>query len=401
MPEHDDLDQIEAAFTRFRSGGPLVAAAGPDAARAVFRRRRSTRAALGVVAAGLVLAAPVTAYATGVVGDDATPDPGISIPPTTVPPPTTAPPSSPPTASPSTSGAVPDGRISSAALGNAALDLPDWSSQMADRCPAGRVKFTGGEARKPGEDELSVRIANVIHVDVDRDGRKETVAKIGCSGVEMDETKVLAFDRDAAGDIVTMGQVVTNDGDIAVIGSIRGARTAVEVQVYDRGFEGVPSQVPQKQWRAYSWNGSGFAQSGGPTAFPPNPYVTDLSVTGGNLTMRPAGDNRLTGSLTLTVRNAGPVPATKPGVRVALPKGFTASALPSGCTASTIFDGSTVVQCGLSRLAVAATRTVTFDVGAPASIGTGTVGQYTADAEWDSYPDSAPTNNYIERAIVV
>ena len=88
------------------------------------------------------------------------------------------------------------------------------------------------------------------------------------------------------------------------MGSIRAARTAVEVEVYDRNFEGVPSHVPQRQWRAYSWNGDGFAQTGGPTEFPPNPYVTDLSVTGGNLTLRPAEGNRVAGSLTLSATDA-------------------------------------------------------------------------------------------------
>ncbi len=116
--------------------------------------------------------------------------------------------------------------------------------------------------------------------------------------------------------------------------------------------------------------------------------------------MRPADEYTSTGSLTLTVRNAGPVPAAKPALEVILPQGFTATALPSGCAASVTYDGKPRVQCGLSRLAVSATRTVTFDVSTAAGGGTGTVGQYAASVEWGSYPDPASADNYIERPVV-
>lgn len=194
--------------------------------------------------------------------------------------------------------------------------------------------------------------------------------------------------------------MLTDGGDIVNVGAIRPAGHAIEAQVYDRDFEGVPEYLPQKQWRAYSWNGKRFAQSGGPTAFPPNPWITDLTVTGGELRLRPGTGDELTGTVTLTVRNKGPVPAKEPDLEVGLPDGYTVTSV-TGCTTQPP-TGRKTLGCGLRRIGVGESRTVTVSVRAPADVGTGTVGQYTASVGWKSLPEPNfdRSDNSIERPIV-
>lgn len=86
MPEVD----IHDVFERFRSGGPLMIPAGPDAARRTSRRRRRIRLSAAAAAAVVVaVAAPVIAY--DLVSRGGTPDVGSSPTPTVATPPTTTP----------------------------------------------------------------------------------------------------------------------------------------------------------------------------------------------------------------------------------------------------------------------------------------------------------------------
>jgi hypothetical protein len=62
----------------------------------------------------------------------------------------------------------------------------------------------------------------------------------------------------------------------------------------------------QFQWRGYRWNGSAFTQISGPTKFPPNKKVNDLSVTTTDLVFGPPVDGVRHGSMTVTAREAGP-----------------------------------------------------------------------------------------------
>ncbi|MGC5018929.1 hypothetical protein [Micromonospora sp. DT47] len=409
MSDHNVVPELTDAFTAFRSGGPLTVPPGARAAREVVRRRRTARVtATGLMAATLI-ATPVLAG----VGDT---DPRPPAPPTTSETPwappsaTTGPPSASPTPSVTStpSAPAPDGRISKEDLGNATLRLPAWPSYLADECPAGQVRFRDGRAQRSAAAELRVTIDQVVHADVDRDGAEETAALIRCSGLEMGEARVLAFDRDRGGSIRTMGVVVGETGDVAGIGGIRADGRQIAVEVVDYAGDGIPDDLAQRQWRVYSWTGRGFAQTDGPTSFPANPRITDLSISGDDLRLTSGVADSATGTLRLTVENNGPQPADALRVRVNLPKPFTVTAVPSGCTAFPFSQG-TSYTCRPGALPVSASIRVDLPVSVPRSqVGSGSVGEYSALVDWgvgdgaaNPEPDGARKDNDLNGALIV
>lgn len=147
-----------------------------------------------------------------------------------------------PTAAPTK--AASDGRISQTDLGNAALDLPKWADPDLNQqlCPSGQRQFSKGRTKASDEvAELSrigvTSIKKVVYADVDNDGaargdpRHPRRRRLGRGGAR--RSGDLLHRRRAAGD-------------------------------------GLPL--------AYSWAGAAFAQTGGPTAMPQNPRLTDLGV---------------------------------------------------------------------------------------------------------------------------
>ncbi|MGN9775179.1 hypothetical protein ACTMS0_05285 [Micromonospora sp. H33] len=378
MPEHDTGPNLNDIFTAYTSGGPLVAPPGAAAAQQVARRRRTARiAAAGVLA--MVLAAAPAFAATWVdpdppapPGNTATPSASASSPPPSPTPSSTSTPAAPP----------PDGRIGEAELGDATLELPAWPTNLKDYCPAGQVRFSDGRAKLSPDAELDVRIVQVVHADLDRDGAQETAALIICSGLEMSESRVLAFDRTTDGRIATMGLVTGETDGIAGMRRIRAKGTAVEVEVVDAAGDGVADGLAQPQWRSYSWSDGRFVQSGGPTAFPANPRVTDLSVSGGDVRLTPDGADTASGTLRLTVGNEGPQRATEPRLRVTLPTGFEITSLPPDCT-TFVFARGTDYTCQLPTLAVGGSFGVDLPVSLRRSpLGSGKVGEWSAKVVW-------------------
>ncbi|NYT93574.1 hypothetical protein [Salinispora sp. H7-4] len=381
MPDNDNTPHLDDIFTAYTSGGPLAAPAGAAAAQHVARRRRTTRiVATGVLAIAVLAATPAIAATW-------TPQDPPALPADTATP-TTPTPSNPttPTATPSPSATTntppPDGQIGKTELGNATLELPAWPEYLKEHCPAGRVKFSDGTAQPASNSELRITISEVVHADLDQDGAKETAALINCSGIEMGESRVLAFDRNVSDTIVTMGLVTGHAGDIAWIKGIRAKGTAVEVEVLDAAGEGVVDGFPQSQWRAYSWSGKGFVQSGGPSAFPPNPRVTDLSISGGDVQFVPDGADTATGTLRLTIGNQGPQRATDPYLRVDLPAKVTITSLPAKCETSKTPSG-TRYRCWLPALAAGADSVVNLPLSASQSVlGGAQPSQWDADIVW-------------------
>jgi len=205
------------------------------------------------------------------------------------------------------------GRISLDELARATVTLPAWPAGAIDGCPTGKFPFRGKDTELSNPlGTLRVSLAKTVYVDVDHDGADETAAWIICA-IQGGTAQVVVFDRDAAGSIVTLGQVVgSGNGAIRNVNDIRAdPGGAVGVQVADVGpIDGSDVfQYAQQQWRGYGWNGKAFSQTGGPTAFPANPYITDLvtTVTDLHLVSGPGGARQ--GSVTVTVRNNG---KTKP-----------------------------------------------------------------------------------------
>jgi hypothetical protein len=131
---------------------------------------------------------------------------------------------------------------------------------------------------------------------------------------------VVAFDRDSAGRMVTMGQVVgTKEGldditDFTVLtdGHIRAHVGDIQPCC------STPDYWARRQWRTYAWNGQRFTQTGGPAEFDADPRRTDLAVAGGDLVLGPVGaDGKRSGTLTLTVSNKGPADVAYVGFKLA------------------------------------------------------------------------------------
>ncbi|MFG2044032.1 hypothetical protein [Dactylosporangium sp. NPDC048998] len=378
MPDFDNDDLLTGAFADFRSEvSTYVKPAGTAAARATVQHRHKVRTIAASTIAALAIATPVAAYAAA--GSDSNGPPATPAASTSAVETTTSP-AAPATASPTAS--APDGRISKTDLGNATLSIPSWPTGFDDGCPKGSVKFSGGKAGSNGILELR---GDPVYVDVDHDGAQETVMLLSCSPQGFDY-KVLAFDRDASGKIVTLGQVVGSAGNTGKQGT--DIETIWEVQAGDDGQVKVDvgeyrpccdmAQASQHQWRTYGWNGTAFTQTGGPTAFGPNPNITDVTVTADKLTMTVTGSGTWEGTLKVTVHNNAQF-ATPGKLRIALgvPDTWTVQAI-SGCT---IKPDEWPVPCLSGSIPAGGSKVFTIKVTAPAAP------QQTESSVWASARD--------------
>ncbi|GAA3736818.1 hypothetical protein GCM10022225_19440 [Plantactinospora mayteni] len=403
MSDFDDK-LLTGAFAEFRNEAmPRVKPVGVAAAYATVRGRRRTRTITTVVLAVLFVVGPVTAYAAvghdsqrpppSEVADTPTPQPEPTTPPATMPSSATATATTPP--------AAPDGRISQAELGRTTLEIPAWPSDaIVSGCVSGSVRFSNGEYRI--RDSVAMNFDKVVHTDLDRDGARETVARLSCGDQGSSTFQVLAFDRDAAGKIRTLGRVVAQTGPIKGICDVRaGSASTVQVRVVDyptphRCLE--PLLMPayaQEQWRTYAWDGDRFTQTGEPTAFPPNNGVSDLTVTSSDLTFGAPDGGVRRGTMTVTVRSLGPgmVPYE---VRLNLPRGLTLLR-PDGCEVENHPTGSMAVSCDYPALNRNGSRTFTFEFTVPKAVEFDIVPR--AGVWPDGWGDPEQDNNYTEFSI--
>lgn len=201
-----------------------------------------------------------------------------------------------------TAKAAPDGRIPVDVLKNATLLIPRWPH---DILASGSLKFTNGTYSDPsGDGAKSITILRIIYGDVDRDGATETVAAI-TGGLASGGEQLLAFDRNYAGQIITRAVVLSTIGPIRQFDTTNfsiASPGVVSVQVADYVGCCGDQTKPQWQWRSYGWNGNGFGQVAGPTAFPVNPQVTETALSTGDLALVRAADGTRHGTLTVTVR---------------------------------------------------------------------------------------------------
>ena len=217
---------------------------------------------------------------------------------------------------------VPDGRISLEELTAVPLDLPMWGSPVpGDTHPTPPCPTAGVTLRQGYSDMLVPYVSQIDYGDVDRDGAAETVAMLTCIVYQSGRLQVVAFDRDASGAVVVLGQVIRQGLGTETIKNlydftVAGATGSVGVQVGDRQpCCGVPDAFVEHQRRWYTWDGEGFVQTGGPTAFHPIPsQYGEPTVTVTALSLGPASGGKRRGSTTVTITNPGP--ASAPGVRI-------------------------------------------------------------------------------------
>lgn len=273
-------------------------------------RRTGWRAPLIAALVTLVLTLPLAVYLImrGGPGGDNGAAPGLS--PSSSPPASTAPsPGTSATTSPKPT--APDGHIALSTLRNATLRIPPWPADNVQG-PSGRLRFRDGvvpidEPRNPSAHRpptgSQVAILSVTYGDVDRDGAEETIAEIGCM-IEEGSKQLIAFDRDRAGRIVTMGVVVATTGAIREITDARVTEAGtVTARVGDYQVC-CDDHTPQTwQSRGYRWRHGRFAQVSGPTRMAASPYVTETALTAGELVLGPAVDGYRYGTLAVTLRH--------------------------------------------------------------------------------------------------
>jgi hypothetical protein len=283
---------------------PPVPEPGPGA-----ERHRALRSALIAALTTFVLVLPVAVFLLVRYGGNTT-EPGASLPATpgvTVP--QTGGSSTPTTSATTPATRPPDGRIALGTLRDATLTIPRWPADNVQG-PHGRLRFHDGIVNIPPKPAVTGRppvggqivILAVTYGDVDRDGAEETIAEIGCL-IEGGSKQLVAFDRDSAGRIVTMGTVVATTGEIRDIASDsatvrRDGTIAVRLGDYQRCCDDRTPQVWQT--RGYGWEHGRFRQVSGPTVLPVNPAVTQTSLSTGDLVLGPAVDGYRYGTVTVT-----------------------------------------------------------------------------------------------------
>ncbi|WP_238012031.1 hypothetical protein KZZ52_52455 [Dactylosporangium sp. AC04546] len=300
MSEFDDL--INDAIGDFRSAEATIPAVTPGTAavRATVRHRRTVRLTTLSVLGALLIAAPIAAFAADPHGNNPPPVPGDSV--TPVPAESATPsPASPSAGTPAST--PPDGVITPAQLGAVKVDFPAF---LSGQCPTKGVKLATSDPKS----QTKAWVEKVVHTDLDGDAALETAALVLCRSGEAPTSQVLAFDRDAAGNIVMLGVVVPENhrANIRDITARDGGGIIADIS----DFVACCGQSPDEerhQDREYGWDGTKFKQVAGPTVFGDPARVTDLQVTVTDVVLGPVTNGKRTGTAKVTVKNAGPNPS--------------------------------------------------------------------------------------------
>jgi len=304
MSEFDDL--INNAVGDFRATEAAVAAAAPGAAavRATVRHRRAVRITTLSVLGALVIAAPIAAFAADPHGNNPPPGPAGSVTPGPVESVTPGPVESKPPATAGTSAsAPPNGVITLAQLGATTVEFPAFKS---GHCATRGV--TLATSRPAGETRAWVE--TVVHTNLDDDPALETAALVLCQPGEAPASQVVAFDRNRAGKVVTLGQVVAEHERVNVRDISARDGGGIVADVSDTvACCGKPSSEERHQRREYGWDGTRFRQLAGPTLYGDPARLTDLRLTITDVVLGPVVDGKRTGTAKVTVENNGPKPS--------------------------------------------------------------------------------------------
>jgi hypothetical protein len=315
----------------------------------------------------LVLLVPLVTYALLGTGSDGEASAGSSPPTQPVPtqPASTVPAPTESGATPSAKPKVPDGRIPMVVLRNATLDIPAWPPDALNG-PSGRVKFADGQSEEQASTGYRMYLADrLAYGDVDRDGAQETVIRVGFGG-EGQSLQVLALDRDINRTIVTIGRVLATTGPIKVIDEDVAVTAGGQVRIRVGDFQACCGQDPIAQWqtRVYARRSGRFVQVGGPTAFPQNPRMTELSVAANDVVLGVPVKGVRHGALAVTVHAVKPVRPDHLRFVIALPDDVIREGVAwAGARVEAPGNGYVQVVLDLPAPATGQSRTYTFGVG--------------------------------------
>jgi hypothetical protein len=360
-----DLDALLAGAVDdyHRQTLPQIMPAGTAQARATATHRKRVRTAIMSAVALIVIAVPAGVYAAtdhnpngppaGVTSSQS-PSPQPSESPSASPSasPSTVPSSAPPTSAP----------ITQQELSNATLNLPAWGGSP---CPSGVVKLHNGQLSNSPATGSSFLVKSVS-VDLDRDGSADAVGLFECHVGDPPIFMAVGFRRAPDGSIKTLGKVVTDIDELADVRAGDAGTGTVQLQVSDlAGSDGVATTGQVKQWRTYEWVGTRFNQTAGSTSF--SASVPALAVTLSDLTFQPPVNGKRTGTMTVTLHNAGTTTIDNASVVYELTIAPVTAPKCDRLQADFPFSG----QCAVQPIAPGATVAVTFTLsGDAASFGT-------------------------------
>ncbi len=168
-----------------------------------------------------------------------------------------------------------------------------------------------------------------------------------------------------------MAQVLANVSPIETISELDALATGnLRITVGDYGvIVGGDPTINQYQQRTYGWNGQRFVQVAGPTSFPPNPRLADLTVTAPALAFGASTGSIRTARLTVTARNLGPS-AVWVALAVQVPGFVRLVTGPNGCATAYYPSGAFQVECIIRSLAANSSKEMVFTFRAPANADT-------------------------------
>lgn len=317
-----------------------------------IRRRRAGLAALGAAVAVLVIGG--TTWQLLPQAAPAPLPPAESSPPAESPPPETSEPPTPRTA-----------------LGNATLTLPDWPGPREEiglgECATGPITFVDDWYY---DDVRGMHLTMVHEVTVDVGDATHHVGLFSCSGPgEGRASQVVAYRATAdgyalVGAIVDNSVVTPEEGELGFVGLIAGGEGEVTVNVIVQLTIGTwpPEYSRLSQRRTYSWDGSRYVQSAGPTSFLTDRSVADLTLTTSELVFAPEVAGCRTGEMTVTVKNNGSRAVSDIAVALLVGGSGEASAIACPDVPATQGDDSSLVPVGSLEAGESRTIAVTMVV---------------------------------------
>ncbi len=296
--EFDDL--ILDALDEFRVTEAVVpmAIGGQNAVRATVARRRRVRITTLSVLGALAVAVPIAAFAASPHGNNSPPVAATQTPPPS------------PTPSPSQPAPPPlSPEELKAAMLAAKPKFPNGSP-----CPNGSGELRDG-GRTTFVDGKDAHIFQVTTGHLKGDSSEQIVLKVSCAPAntagEFHSDFAVAFDHTADGGFAGLGVVVTaKPGEVINTVAVAGSKVVATFGVDNYGVEPPDTRT---QIREFTWDGSKFTQTAGPTEFPSlaTPGF-DLELTVANMVASELGECRYVdgvmtlerkGTVLVTVRN--------------------------------------------------------------------------------------------------
>ena len=247
-------------------------------------------------------------------------------------------------------------------LAAATLTLEAWRPGPAGSppCPTGNVTFVSGSAQIPGK--ATVRLMQDALVDVDHDGTYEVAVVLFCLDSPAGTYQAIVLKSAAGRRLTTMGQLARSgpEGE-DILGVTPGASGLINLTVGDIiPCCGTPRSLQLTQVRTFAWNRSGFTQVAGPTTFVADRRGSNLDISAPAVHFSGLIGGKSSGTLTVTIRNRGPLGAKRVSV-VVWPDQPLAPAAGGDWRKCVTLDGTSRARvCPVGDLAVGATATLTL-----------------------------------------